>query len=263
MPRLALGYADMTETEVSDLRVLVWGENIHEQRDESVRAIYPHGMHETIAAALRKRLGPGARVATATFQEPWHGCSPDRLARTDVLLWWGHVAHEDVEDTVVDALQQAILSGMGLIVLHSGHLSKLFRRLMGTSCTLRMREAADRELVWTVAPSHQIALGVPHPLIIDSDEMYSEFFDVPEPDNLVFLSTFTGGEVVRSGMCWARGHGKIFYFSPGHETQPVYHNAGVQHVLANAVEWAAPRSPRRPLRECVESPEGWYEEARD
>ncbi len=243
------------------VRVLVWGENIHDQRDDEVRRVYPRTMHETIAAGLRRELGPGAVVSTATFQDPQHGCPPARLADTDVLLWWGHVAHDDVNDAVVDELHSAVLSGMGLIVLHSGHLSKLFRRLLGTTCTLRVREATDRELVWTVAPSHPISAGVPHPLIIQSDEMYGEFFDVPEPEKLIFLSTFSGGEVIRSGMCWTRGRGRIFYFSPGHETHPVYHHPDVQKILANAVRWCSSRRPREPLQGCIESPAGWYEPA--
>ena len=249
----------MISSATGGVRVLVWGENIHDHRDKEVRDIYPDTMHETIAAALRARLGERAVVETATFQDPAHGCPPERLARTDVLLWWGHVAHEEVDDAVVDDLQRAVLAGMGLIVLHSGHLSKVFRRLMGTGCTLRVREAADRELVWTVAPGHPITAGVPHPMIIETDEMYGEFFDVPEPDSLLFLSTFTGGEVIRSGMCWTRGHGRIFYFSPGHETHPVYHHPDVHRVLANGVEWCASRLPRRPLDECTQSPQGWYE----
>ena len=245
----------------SRIRVLVWGENVHDQRDDQVRRVYPQTMHETIAAGLRGQFGREAVVSTATLQDPKHGCAPGRLTNTDVLLWWGHIAHEDVDDAVVDDLHNAVLAGLGLIVLHSGHLSKLFRRLMGTSCTLRVREATDRELVWTTAPSHPITVGIPHPMIIDSDEMYGEFFDVPQPDTLIFLSTFTGGEVIRSGMCWTRGHGRIFYFSPGHETHPVYHHPDVQKVLANGVRWCASGTPRRTAAGCIESPTGWYEPA--
>ena len=113
---------------------------------------------------------------------------------------------------------------MGLIVLHSAHLSKIFRRLMGTRCNLRWREADDRELVWTVAPQHPIAAGVPHPIVIPKHEMYGEYFDIPPPDELVFVSSFTGGEVFRSGCCFRRGKGRVFYFSPGHETYPIYHD---------------------------------------
>lgn len=241
------------------MRVLVWGENEHEQRHPDVRAVYPDTMHETIAAGLRGLLGESAVVDTATFQDPDHGCSVERLAQTDVLVWWGHLLHEEVDDRVVERVHAAVLAGLGLVVLHSGHLSKIFRRLLGTNCTLRVREAEDRALVWTVAPAHPIAAGIPHPLVIATDEMYGEYFDVPEPDTLVFITSFTGGEVVRSGMTWQRGHGRIFYFSAGHETHPVYHQPAVQRVLANGVQWVqrtAQPGPR--LDSCIESPHGWF-----
>jgi trehalose utilization protein len=242
------------------VRVLVWGENEHDQRNPIVQQVYPRTMHEEIAASLRRHFGDAAVVETATFDQPEHGCSIERLTRTDVLLWWGHLLHEELEDTVAQRVCDAVLGGMGLIALHSGHLSKPFRSLMGTTCTLRVRESGDRELVWTVAPGHPIAAGVEHPLVIPLDEMYGEFFDVPPPDDLVFISSFSGGEVVRSGMTWTRGQGRIFYFSPGHETFPVYHHPGVHRVLANAVSWV--RSAERRLQdECVESPVGWFEEA--
>src|SRR6185503_4900387 len=108
-----------------------------------------------------------------------------------------------------------VLDGMGLVVLHSGHFSKPFIRLMGTSCSLRWRESADRELVWTVHPSHPIAAGIPAVIPLAEHEMYGEFFDIPVPDELIFVSSFSGGEVFRSGCTFRRGHGKIFYFSPG------------------------------------------------
>ena len=221
------------------ITVTVWGENIHERRDPRVTRLYPDGMHETIAAGLRARLGDGAVVRTATLQQEEHGLTDDVLATTDVLTWWGHAAHEQVDDAVVARVQQAVLNGMGLVVLHSGHHSKIFTRLMGTTCSLRWREADDRVIVWTVDPTHPIAAGLPASLIVPADEMYGEFFDIPRPDDLVFLSTYSGGEVFRSGCCWRRGWGRVFYFAHGHETYPVYHQAEVQQVLANGVRWAA------------------------
>src|SRR5207302_6089125 len=205
------------------LRVTVWGENLHEQRDPAVREIYPEGMHSTIADGIREHLGDGARVRTATFDEPEHGLAEAVLEDTDVLTWWGHVAHGSVEDRVVDRIHDRVLHGMGLVVLHSGHESKIFRRLMGTNCALRWREAGEREVVWTVNPGHPVARGVPDVFVIPEQEMYGEFFDIPQPDELVFISSFAGGEVFRSGCAFVRGQGRIFYFSPGHETHPVYH----------------------------------------
>ena len=231
------------------VRVTVWGENRHERLEQHVADIYPDGMHTTIAEGVRAHLGSAVEVRTVTLDDPEHGLPEDSLAATDVLVWWGHKAHGEVSDEVVDRVQQAVLGGLGLVVLHSGHYSKIFKRLMGTSCTLAWRNEQDRELVWTVAPRHPIAAGVPHPIVIDQQEMYGEFFDIPEPDELVFVSSFTGGEVFRSGCTFRRGLGKIFYFSPGDQAYPVYHHPDVQRVIANGVRWAvaddrtAPRTP--------------------
>jgi trehalose utilization protein len=222
------------------MRVTVWGENVHEQRDESVRALYPDGMHTTIAAGLRAALAGGADVRTATLQEPEHGLGDTVLAATDVLTWWGHAAHDEVDDAVVARVRQRVLDGMGLVALHSAHYSKIFKALMGTSCGLQWRNEGERELVWTVAPGHPVAAGVPQPLVIDAQEMYGEHFDIPQPDELVFISSFAGGEVFRSGCAFSRGSGRIFYFSPGDQEYPVYHHPDVQRVIANAVRWVAP-----------------------
>jgi trehalose utilization protein len=217
------------------MNITVWNEHVHEREDADAARIYPDGIHATIAAFL----GDLGSVRTATLAEPDHGLAPDVLDATDVLLWWGHMAHEEVDDGVVARVVERVHDGMGLVVLHSGHYSKPFKRLMGTRCDLQWRHD-DRETVWTVAPGHPIADGVPPSFVIPEQEMYGEFFDVPPPEQLVFISSFTGGEVFRSGCCWTRGRGRIFYFSPGHETNPVYHQPEVQRVLVNGARWAAP-----------------------
>jgi trehalose utilization protein len=242
----------------SSLRVLVWNENIHETRgDERVLAHYPDGMHTVIADGLRRDLGAEAEVGTATLQEPEHGLSQDVVDRTDVLLWWGHAGHDLVEDAVVDRVHRAVLAGMGIVVLHSGHYSKIFTRLMGTTCALKWRNDGERELVWTVAPRHPITAGVPHPINIPEHEMYGEFFDIPVPEETVFLSTFEGGEVFRSGVTYTRGRGRVFYFSPGDQEYPVYHHTDVQRVLANGVRWAAPVGERHTFTADYHAP-GWH-----
>jgi trehalose utilization protein len=216
--------------------VTVWGEFRQERSDPPVGAIYPDGIHAAIAAGLREA---GHEVATATLDEPEHGLTDAVLAATDVLTWWGHVAHDEVSDAVVDRVQARVLDGMGLIVLHSGHHSRVFRRLMGTTANLHWREAGERERVWVVDRSHPIADGLGESFVLDEEEMYGEPFDVPPPDELVLISWFQGGEVFRSGCCWRRGRGRIFYFRPGHETHPTYHQPIVRRVIANAVGWAA------------------------
>jgi trehalose utilization protein len=242
------------------IHVTVWNENIAEREDPEVGRIYPTGIHGEIAAAIRELLGEAAEVRTATLDQPQHGLTPDVLERTDVLVWWAHLGHELVSDEVVANIHGRVLQGMGLIVLHSGHLSKPFLRLMGTGCNLRWREADDREIVWTVHPSHPIVQGVPPVFVIPRQEMYSEFFDIPQPDDLVFISSFSGGEVVRSGCCFYRGQGRIFYFSPGHETWPVYQQPEIRRVIANGVLWAGAGGTSTLVTSAsIMSPLGWFE----
>ncbi|MEZ0163525.1 ThuA domain-containing protein [Kineococcus sp. LSe6-4] len=240
------------------MRVLVWNEGVHEANGSppNIAEYYPEGMHGAIAAGLR-RLLPDAEVSTATLADPEHGLSADVLDRTDVLLWWGHAAHERVQDAVVDRVERHVLGGMGLLVLHSGHFSKIFRRLLGTTCSLAWRNDGEQELVWTVKPSHPIAQGVPHPVVIPRQEMYGELFDIPDPDDLVFISSFAGGEVFRSGVTFTRGRGRIFYFSPGDQEYPVYHQPEIQQVLANGVRWAAPTTDRRDVPDVTNPPRQW------
>jgi len=220
------------------IRVTVWNEFRHEKTHPKVAAIYPEGMHTVIARHLSAQ--PGLEVRTATLDEPEHGLTEEVLAGTDVLTWWGHAAHGEVRDEIVDRVQQRVLDGMGLIVLHSGHFSKIFRRLMGTTCNLKWREAGEKSRLWVVEPGHPIVDGLGPYFEVEHEEMYGERFDIPQPDALVLISWFPGGEVFRSGCCFVRGKGRIFYFQPGHETYPTYYQPDVLKVIANAVRWAAP-----------------------
>lgn len=242
---------------VTSPRVTVWNEYRHELQDAKVGAIYPEGIHGAIAAGLREQ---GLEVGTATLDEPEHGLTEEVLANTDVLVWWGHRAHGEVSDAIVERVKARVLGGMGLVVLHSGHFSKIFRSLMGTTCDLKWREGGDKERLWVVAPGHPITEGIGEYIELEEEEMYGEHFDIPAPDTLVFVSWFTGGEVFRSGCCFNRGAGKIFYFRPGHETLPTYHNKAIQRVIANGVRWAAPThhaarnfGNRKPLEALGES----------
>lgn len=226
------------------MRVTVWNEYRHELKDQEVREVYPNGIHDTVAGFLKEA---GFDTQTATLDEPEHGLTEEVLAETDVLLWWGHIAHDEVSEEVVDRVQQRVLDGMGLIVLHSGHFSKIFKRLMGTSCDLKWREAGEKERLWVVNPSHPIAEGLGEYIELEHEEMYGEHFDIPAPDELVFTSWFEGGEVFRSGCTFRRGLGKIFYFRPGHETHPTYHQPEIQQVIMNAVRWAKPTTQPKPV----------------
>ncbi len=222
------------------ISVTVWNEGRHERDQPEIAEHYPSGIHGAIAEGLSELLGDAIEVRTLTLDDAF---TADVLDRTDVLLWWGHIAHGEVPDELVERIHQRVLAGMGIIVLHSGHFSKIFIKLMGTTCSLAWRNDGKPERVWTVKPSHPIARDVEQGFLIDAQEMYGEHFDVPEPDELVFVSNFEGGEVFRSGLCYTRGYGRVFYFSPGDQEYPVYFHPQVRRVLANAVEWAAPSLP--------------------
>ena len=238
-----------------DIRVTVWNEFRHERENDDIRAIYPDGIHGALAGHLNGV--PGLVARTATLDEPEHGLTDDVLAATDVLTWWGHKAHGEVADAVVDKVQRRVLEGMGLIVLHSGHFSKILRRLLGTTCQLKWREAGEREVLWVTAPGHPIAAGIDDHFVLPHTEMYGEHFDIPQPAETVFISNFEGGEVFRSGVTFRRGAGKFFYFRPGHETFPIYHDPTVLQVIANAVRWAAPTGAM--AFGCEPHPMGWWQ----
>ena len=232
------------------IRAVVWGENVHEQTEKVVQSIYPEGMHAAIAAALN--VDKGIEATTAVLQDAEHGLSVERLATIDVLLWWGHAAHGKVDDAIVERVAQRVWEGMGLLVLHSGHFSKIFKRLMGSPCSLKWREAGERERGWVINRGPPIAKGLGECIEVPNSEMYGEPFTVPEPMETVFVSWFEGGEVFRSGLTFQRGAGKIFYFSPGHETYPIYHHPDIQTVLRNAVHWA--HNPGGAWKEVADAP---------
>ena len=219
------------------IRVTVWNEYEHERNEERVAKVYPKGIHGAIAEFLGREQD--IEVRTATLDQPEHGLTQEVLDSTDVLIWWGHMAHEKVSDEVALRVKKRVLEGMGFIALHSAHASKPFRLLMGTNTgTLRWRENDELQRYWVVAPGHPIVAGL------------GEYFDIPQPDLQVFISWVQGGEVFRSGCCWRRGAGRIFYFQGGHETYPIYYQSEVQRVIVNAIHWAAQRECEVELKEA-------------
>ena len=238
------------------INVTIWNEGRHEKESESVAKVYPKGIHSCIADFLG--TDEELNVTAATLDDEFNGLPDEVLENTDVLLWWGHMAHDDVPNELVEKIYNRVMRGMGFIALHSAHFSKPFRRLMGTTCSLKWRDG-DRERLWCINPSHPIAKGVPECFNIPVEEMYGERFDIPQPDELVFIGWFKGGEVFRSGCCWQRGLGRVFYFQPGHEENPTYYIPEVQLIIKNAVHWASPEKVV-PEIECpwVESVEKKY-----
>jgi len=224
------------------IRVTVWGENVHEHKNAVAAANYPDGMHNTIAAALNR--DDAISASAVTLQDVDHGLTEEKLNETDVLFWWGHVAHGEVRDEIVERIAKAVWRGMGAVFLHSAHFSKPFQRLMGTSCNLKWRNSDDHERIWLTSRNHPIAAGLPEYFELEREEMYGEPFGVPEPLETVFVSWFSGGNVFRSGLTYKRGAGNIFYFRPGDERYPTYHDANIQRVLVNAAKWAYNPAPR-------------------
>jgi len=222
------------------INITVWNEYYHDRDEEAVKAIYPDGLHGALAGYLRD-TGKFGNIRTATLWEDQHGLTDEVLNSTDVLLWWGHMRHHLVADEIVNKVFERVQDGMGLIVLHSGHASKIFQKLMGTrSDLLKWREVGEKERLWVVDPNHPICKGISEYIELPHEEMYGEPFQIPAPDEVIFISWFEGGEVFRSGCTFKRGNGKIFYFRPGHEGYPTYKNPQVLRVLENACEWAAP-----------------------
>lgn len=219
------------------IKVTIFNEYRHEKESESIRAVYPDGIHGAIKAGIEDEE---IVVRTVTLDDPECGLTQEVLDDTDVIIWWGHMAHHEVPDEVAQRVRDAVHAGMGAIFLHSGHHSKPFRLLMGTPCNLTWREDGDYELVWVVNPAHPIAQGIDRFIKLENVETYGEPFSIPEPEELVFIGSYEGGEVFRSGCCWRRGNGRIFYFQPGHETFPIFYQPDIIKVIKNAVHWAKP-----------------------
>lgn len=216
------------------MNITIWNEYRHERENSEVKKVYPEGIHHALASFLKEIH----HVETATLDEVEHGLTEQLLEQTDVLIWWGHKAHEEVDESVVERVKSRVLDGMGLVVLHSAHFSKIFKSLMGTTCDLKWREADEKERLWVVDPTHPIVEGIDSYIELEQEEMYGEHFDIPVPDETVLISWFEGGEVFRSGVTFKRGNGKIFYFRPGHESYPTYYNKQVQQIIKNGVKWA-------------------------
>ncbi len=228
------------------IKVTVWNEFCHEKLSERVAKIYPDGIHGAIKEMLEKDDSKRFEVKVATLEMDEHGLTDEVLENTDVLIWWGHMKHDAVSDEIVEKVVKRINEGMGFIPLHSAHYCKVFKKLMGTSCRSKWRENDEKEIIWVTSPTHPIAEGLPEYIILPEEETYGECFQIPTPDEVVFTSWFAGGEVFRSGCCFTRGVGKIFYFRPGHEEYPTYYREDIMQVIKNAIVWAKPSLGPKP-----------------
>ena len=219
------------------IRVTVWNEYIHEREYPAIGAVYPEGIHGCIRRFLEKE--EDMQVQCVTLDMPGQGLTGEILENTDVLIWWGHAAHEQISDENAQRVAEHVRRGMGFIGLHSAHFCKPLRLLLGTSMTLKWKHG-DREKLFLVSPSHPIAEGIAEEICLEQEELYGEFFDIPKPDDVIFEGWFASGAVFRSGVTFTRGNGKIFYFQPGHEEYPIYQYPEIQHIITNAVRWTRP-----------------------
>ena len=242
------------------IRATIWNEYIHETAEPAVAALYPGGIHETLARLLQDE---DFCITTSYLnKDEYQGLSPALLRDTDVLIWWSHCAQDALTDETAARVVSRVREGMGFIVLHAGRNSKPFRQLLGTSCGAVWRDWNEKAYIWTTCPAHPIAAGVPEVFALDGEEMYGEYFDIPRPDDVVFISWFAGGNVFRGGVTFTYGLGKIFYFHPGHERCKSLYNENVVRILKNAVRWAVPVPPKdirggvfRPPLEPIENRE--------
>ena len=221
------------------INVVIWNEFRHEKVKEKVQVLYPNGLHATIKEFLSS--DEELDITLAALDDPYQGLPDELLEKTDVLVWWGHAAHAEVDDELVKKIQARVYAGMGFVALHSAHHSKPFKAIVGTNGNLSWGRN-QKEVIWNLMPQHPIAAGIPDHFTIDCEELYCEPFYIPQPDALVFGAWYEDGYIFRAGACFLRGAGKVFYFQPGHESCKSFYNPYVQKIIANGIHWAAPSS---------------------
>jgi len=218
--------------------VVVWSEGT------APKNVYPNDINGAVAEGLKDLKGWD--VVVANLSDPEQGLPDDLLNRADVLIWWGHQRHDQVKDALVAKIVKRVKEdGMGFISLHSSHFAKPNKALMGTPCTWGAYVGDSTTLKVTVKDSkHPIAKGVKEFTIVHN-ERYSDPYAVPTPKSVVFegVATLKDGkeDPSQQGLTWEIGKGKVFYFQPGHETNPVFFDPNVKKIMMNAVKWAAPK----------------------
>ncbi len=214
---------------------------------------YPNGMGNCLKDFLQSAYDD---VTLITYDDKGADeLTDDIIEKTDVMFWWGHWYHGAILEELADKIVSRVQRGMGMVFLHSAHMSKPFKKLIGSTGTLKWREVGEHERLWCVDMSHPIAEGLGEYIDIPQEEMYGEPFDIPKPDELVYIGWFQGGEVFRGGCVFKRGRGKFFYFNPGHETYPTYRILKIQKLLIQACEYVAPKTPIIDKLECPNVPE--------
>lgn len=238
------------------IKVTVWSEGIDPELEPRAIAIYPDDINTYLAGFMSKE--EDFEVITRNIHQKENGLSQEILDDTDVLVWWSHLYDDQVSDEVANRVTRAVLNGMGILFLHASLGSKPAKRLLGeNSLDGKYREVGEMERIWVVNRSHFIVGDLEKEYIeIPGSEMYGEPYGMPTPDDIVFISWFEGGEVLRSGVSWNKGAGKVFFFSPGHEEFPVYYNREIQKIINNIVRWLKPiNSPKLTFHGEIDSME--------
>jgi len=233
---------ERTFTMANKIRVTIWNEFRHEKHEGSLaQKYYPNGIHAQIKSFLDEC--DDLEVRLACLDDPDQGIPDEVLDNTDVLMWWGHCYHDAVRDDRVEYIRNRVYKGgMGFVACHSAHESKPFKAIVGTSGALSWGDDYP-EIMWNLKPSHPIAEGIPDHFDLELEELYAEPFYIPDPDDLIFAGWYPTGHIFRAGATYTRGMGRVFYFQPGHESCPSFHNPFVQRVLKNGVHWVAPTKP--------------------
>lgn len=230
------------------INVTVWNECRRQLDNPAVTGFYPQGIHQAVIDGI---AAADLHLTAALLDDAECGLPQDLLNQTDVLVWWGHIAHHEVPDELAYRIRDRVWNGMGLVVLHSGHYSKIFQLLNGTSCRLHWREANEKERIWCIDPTHPVAAGLPETFTLEHEETYGEPFMIAPDGHTVFQSWFKGGETFRSGVALQRENGRIFYFQPGHESCPSLLDENVLKIIGNAVRWCAGSSQKPYPEMCI------------
>ena len=201
-----------------------------------ITKVHPQGIHMTLKSIFDEC--DDMAVRTVTMDMPEFGFSQEVLDDTDVLVLWAHLAHEKITDEIAERIKNRVHEGMGFLCLHSAHQCKPLHKLIGVSTIPKWR-MEDACKIYCIEPNHPIAKDIPDMFELEAEQVYCEPFDITTPDELVFVTWYQGGELLRSGCCWERENGRIFYFQPGHETCKSYYDVNVRQILKNAVRWAS------------------------
>lgn len=223
------------DVQTRPVRVRIWCEGT------APRSVYPDDIDGALADVLGRQAG--LVVSRGRLTDLQAGLSDQVLDASDALVWWGHLRHDAVPDDRALAVVKRVREGrLGFVALYAACGSKPFRQMMSMPCEPgSWREDGRPEFVSIKAPDHPIARGIA-PFTISKTDMFSEPFAVPEPETVVFVSSWQKGETLRSGLTWTIGKGRVAYLRTGPDNYPVLFHPSIRQAIANSVRWVSHRS---------------------